>query len=110
MGDGRHGEWTPNAAAHRRWMVAAGFDVVGEGRMSFQPFGPSGKGKPSARRLVQPGLWRMAFGENLFGTPSGWFEAVPRSDPKCPRSDSNRHCPGLKSGATANWATGADRV
>lgn len=32
--------WTPNAAAHRRWLVAAGFDVSERPRLVFERFGP----------------------------------------------------------------------
>lgn len=75
--------WTPNRAAHRRWMVAAGFEIVGSSGWTFQPFGGLAKGQ-STQQLLRT-MWRVnRLGERLVGVPSGWFEgrpAVPTGQP-----------------------------
>jgi tRNA (mo5U34)-methyltransferase len=70
--------WTPNAAAHRRWLVAAGFEVVDGGGWTFQKLGSDFTGF-HARDLFRPKRLRHALGESVFGVPSGWFEGRPVS-------------------------------
>ena len=41
--------WTPNRAAHRRWMVAAGFEIVDSSGWTFQPFGPLATGQQAGQ-------------------------------------------------------------
>lgn len=53
--------WTPNRAAHRRLVQAAGFEVLDQGGPVFQPFGTllprvrPGRGGPPRRRGGRPG-------------------------------------------------------
>jgi tRNA (mo5U34)-methyltransferase len=68
--------WTPNRAAHRRWMVAAGFEIVDSSGWTFQPFGPLATGQKAG--LVVLSMWRVnRLGERLVGVPSGWFDGRP---------------------------------
>jgi SAM-dependent methyltransferase len=68
--------WTPNKAAHRRLLHAAGYEVLGSGGPLFQPFGtliPRWPRRPrlSLRELVFWGFVRRV------GPPSAWVRARP---------------------------------
>jgi SAM-dependent methyltransferase len=70
--------WTPNKAAHRRLVQAAGFEVLGQGGPLFQPFGgvlPRWPRRPQAsfRELV---FWAFV---RRVGPASGWVRARPRT-------------------------------
>lgn len=69
--------WTPNAAAHHRWMVAAGFDVVDTSDLTFQPFGRLVKDRSRPRDYLSPSRLPQLLGENLFGVPSAWLDGRP---------------------------------
>lgn len=69
--------WTPNAAAHRRWMLASGFEIVGSSGMTFQPFGSLIKEQRGLKTLTSPRKLAIGLGENVFGVPSAWFEGRP---------------------------------
>jgi tRNA (mo5U34)-methyltransferase len=67
--------WTPNRAAHRRFLTASGLDVVQQGRMLWQPFGAGMRSRPPRfsrhpRELLFWGVVRR------FGVASGWVRAV----------------------------------
>jgi tRNA (mo5U34)-methyltransferase len=69
--------WTPNKAAHRRLLHAAGFTVLEDGGPFFQPFGdvlPRWPERPprSLRELVYWGFVRRV------GPASAWVRAQPR--------------------------------
>lgn len=72
--------WTPNRAAHRRLLHAAGYEVLGSGGPLFQPFGgvmPKWPRRPplSLRELVFWGFVRRV------GPASAWVRARPLPDP-----------------------------
>jgi tRNA (mo5U34)-methyltransferase len=72
--------WTPNRAAHRRLLQAAGFTVLGQGGPLFQPFGqllPRWPRRPvlSLRELI---FWSFV---RRIGPASGWVRARPLPDP-----------------------------
>jgi tRNA (mo5U34)-methyltransferase len=69
--------WTPNAAGHRRWMLAGGFEITGERHNILQPFGAGGKAPVRLSKLNRARL-RYMLGERTFGVPSGWISARPR--------------------------------
>jgi tRNA (mo5U34)-methyltransferase len=69
--------WTPNRAAHRRLLHAAGYEVLDQGGPLFQPFGALLPAWPqrlprSPRELV---FWLFV---RRLGPPSGWVRARPR--------------------------------
>jgi tRNA (mo5U34)-methyltransferase len=68
--------WTPNRAAHRRLLHAAGYEVLEQGGILFQPFG---KLLPRWPRRPPRGLRELAFWGFVrrFGPPSGWVRAQP---------------------------------
>ncbi len=81
---GRRGQWQiPNAAAHRRWVTVAGFDVVAATRLA-EPFGPSHpdpaprSGPAGARAVAADARQRLAFGGP--GIPVQAVRAVPSPD------------------------------
>lgn len=67
--------WTPNRAAHRRWVRSAGFEVVDSGGPIFQHFGDF-----FPRRPKMPHNWRELFwwgGMRYIGAASQWVRARP---------------------------------
>ena len=60
--------WTPNAAARKRWLTAAGFDVLRTGGPYLVP---RGKGAPQPQRAP-----RALFLHRL-GLPHVWVLAAP---------------------------------
>jgi tRNA (mo5U34)-methyltransferase len=79
-GTGQPRWWTPNMAAHRRMVRAAGFEIVEAGGPFFMPFGA---GFPKAKPLREAGLRRLgpelAFRAGLrnVGAPSAWARCRP---------------------------------
>lgn len=72
--------WTPNRAAHRRLLTAAGFDVLEQGSMLFQPFGEGTPRRP--RRLPRRPREALYWGVvRRVGVPSGWIRARPGAEP-----------------------------
>jgi tRNA (mo5U34)-methyltransferase len=72
--------WTPNMAAHRRLLHAAGFEVLDSGGPLFQPFGeviPRWPRRPprSVRELV---FWSFV---RRLGPASAWVRARPGREP-----------------------------
>lgn len=65
--------WTPNRAAHRAWVEAAGFEVVESGKLR-QPFGESIPRIPDRLGLGEIGF---ALSHRQFGVPSQWILAEP---------------------------------
>jgi tRNA (mo5U34)-methyltransferase len=68
--------WTPNKAAHRRLLHAAGFEVIDDGGPFFQPFGelmPRWPSKPP-RRPRELIFWLFV---RRFGPASAWVRARP---------------------------------
>lgn len=73
--------WTPNMAAHRRLLHAAGFTVLDQGGPLFQPFG---KVMPSLPRRP-PRSWRELLWwlwVRPFGPVSAWVRGRPRWTPR----------------------------
>jgi tRNA (mo5U34)-methyltransferase len=72
--------WTPNLAAHRRMIEAAGFEILEAGGPFFMPFGA---GFPPSAPLKRVGLRRLAaeIGFRLvlrrLGAPSAWARCRP---------------------------------
>jgi tRNA (mo5U34)-methyltransferase len=69
--------WLPSPAAHRRWIEAAGFEVLGHGGPLFQSFG---------RSLPRPPLRRVRSRRDLYfaiayrvGIPTQWVLARPNN-------------------------------
>ena len=69
--------WTPNAAAHRRWMVAAGLEIVAGRSPLFQPFGAGFFGRPPLREFRHPAKAAFWLVRRPIGVPSGWYAARP---------------------------------
>ncbi len=77
--------WTPNKAAHRRLLHAAGFEVLDAGGPLFQPFGKAMARWPkqlprSFRELLYWGFVRR------IGPASAWVRARPRPAGEEPRT------------------------
>ena len=69
--------WTPNRAAHRRILHAAGYEVLEQGKHLFQPFGEAIPRRPESRpRGVREYLFWLTV--RRFGAFSGWVRATPR--------------------------------
>lgn len=68
--------WTPNIAAHRRWLTAAGFSLVDSGGPFFQPFG-AGFPRLALSRCRSPRQLYFALFMQRFGAPSHWILAAP---------------------------------
>jgi SAM-dependent methyltransferase len=68
--------WTPNVAAHRRWVTAAGFDILATGGPVFQPFGPGFYRVPRQVpwRASHLGFWLV---QRWTGQSSMWIRATP---------------------------------
>ncbi len=75
--------WTPNRAAHRRLVHAAGFGVTGQGGPLFQPFGGV---LPRWPRRLRPSLRELIFWTFVrrLGPASGWVRARPGVPPGRP--------------------------
>ena len=68
--------WTPNRAAHRRILHAAGYEVVEQGKHLFQPFGdaiPPWPDRPP-RKVRDYVFWLTV---RRVGAFSGWVRATP---------------------------------
>ena len=68
--------WTPNRAAHRRLLVAAGFQVLGQSGVVFQRFG-SGVQRWPKRIPRHPRELLYWLGVRRVGVASGWIRAAP---------------------------------
>jgi len=68
--------WTPNVAAHRRWVSAAGFEITATGGPVFQPFGPGFYRVPRRVpwRASHLGFWLV---QRWTGQSSMWIRATP---------------------------------
>ena len=68
--------WTPNMAGHRRWLHAAGFEVLGQGGPLLQPLGsalPRWPQRPP-RRWRELAFWAWV---RRMGATSSWVRARP---------------------------------
>jgi tRNA (mo5U34)-methyltransferase len=70
--------WTPNSAAHARWLEAAGFDIVNRSGVLKQPFGPGGPTTLPWQQLLRRPRSLGAQAQAIAGVPSGWLRARPR--------------------------------
>jgi tRNA (mo5U34)-methyltransferase len=68
--------WTPNVAGLRRWLEAAGFEVVDTRAPLFQRFGPAFPRRPPLRRPTPSDLWFWLFVRPV-GAPSAGVLARP---------------------------------
>jgi tRNA (mo5U34)-methyltransferase len=66
--------WTPNKAAHRRWLHAAGFEVLDSGGPLFQPFGKLLPAWPRRLPRHRRELIYWTFVRRV-GPPSSWVRA-----------------------------------
>lgn len=68
--------WTPNRAAHRRLLHAAGFEVLDQGGLMFQPFGDGMARRPDSlpRKAREYLFWLVV---RRMGACSGWVRARP---------------------------------
>jgi tRNA (mo5U34)-methyltransferase len=71
--------WTPNMAAHRRLLHAAGFEILAQGGPVFQPFG---KALPSWPRKFPRSFREILHWTTVrrVGVASSWVRAKPRDD------------------------------
>ena len=69
--------WTPNKAAHRRLLHAAGFEVLDQGGPLFQPFGKGIPSRPDRPPLRPRELFFWLFVRPI-GAASAWVRARPR--------------------------------
>jgi tRNA (mo5U34)-methyltransferase len=68
--------WTPNVAAHKRWLTAAGFELTASGAFVFQRFGALWRELSPSHASLRSRL-RFGLGERRLGVPSGWVLARP---------------------------------
>jgi tRNA (mo5U34)-methyltransferase len=69
--------WTPNAACHRRWVEAAGFEIVDSEWPVWVKFGPAWPQRPPLRELNRAGLRFWFGGTHRFGIPHQWILSQP---------------------------------
>ena len=67
--------WTPNMAAHRRWLRAAGWTIADSGGPVFQKFGPYHSRRPRLPRNTRDAMWWG--GMRWVGAASQWVRATP---------------------------------
>jgi tRNA (mo5U34)-methyltransferase len=67
--------WTPNLAAHRRLLHAAGFEVLGSGGPLLQPFGEGNDKVPGRVRSARELLYELVI--RRLGVPSAWVRGRP---------------------------------
>jgi SAM-dependent methyltransferase len=72
--------WTPNIAAHRRLLHAAGFEIEDRGGPIFQPFGDGFPTRPAHRvRSFREALYWLV--TRRVGVASSWISARPVDSP-----------------------------
>jgi tRNA (mo5U34)-methyltransferase len=72
--------WTPNIAAHRRLLHAAGFELLARGGPILQPFGAGMPARPTQRpRTARE--WLYWYGVRRIGVPSSWIRARSAAPP-----------------------------
>jgi tRNA (mo5U34)-methyltransferase len=68
--------WTPNIVTHKRWLRAAGLDIIASGGPFYQRFGRGFPATPLTRRYTVFGYYQLLF-NRPWGAPTHWILAAP---------------------------------